>query len=93
MRDRLSDAAINQGYTPDGGEMTERRTDHKESYEHRRYNNDRCPSDEDLKGFRSFMDGFYTVCPSMPPWSSSSLTLIRNSTPSRTTSFELWPWS
>jgi isopenicillin N synthase-like dioxygenase len=62
MRDRLTDAAINQGYTPDGAETNSaRQTDHKESYEHRRFNNDRCPTDEEMLGFRAFMDGFYAV--------------------------------
>ncbi len=62
MKDRLVDAAVNQGYTPDGAETNAaKETDHKESYEHRRWNNDLCPSDEELAGFREFMDRFYAV--------------------------------
>jgi isopenicillin N synthase-like dioxygenase len=62
MKDRLVDAAVNQGYTPDGaGTNNAKETDYKESYEHRRWNNDLCPSDGELAGFREFMDGFYSV--------------------------------
>lgn len=62
MNDQLSDAEVNQGYTPDGGEtVAEKKTDHKESYEHRRFNNDHCPSDEEMKGFKTFLDEFYVV--------------------------------
>lgn len=62
MRDRLKDAAVNQGYTPDGAERgAGKLTDHKEAYEHRRFTNDLCPSEEEMQGFRTFMDDFYMV--------------------------------
>lgn len=81
MKDRLTDAAINQGYTPDGAETNSaRQTDHKESYEHRRFNNDRCPPDEEMQGFRNFMDGFYEVSQGVQAESVRILTPTRNST-------------
>jgi isopenicillin N synthase-like dioxygenase len=58
---QLKDASINQGYTPDGAEANGG-TDHKESYEHRRFNNPCCPTDSDLAGFRETLDGFYAQC-------------------------------
>lgn len=62
MKDRLVDAAVNQGYTPHGAETnTAKQTDHKESYEHRRFNNDRCPTDSEMAGFKTFLDEFYAV--------------------------------
>jgi len=62
MKERLNNAAINQGYTPDGAETgAEKLTDHKEAYEHRRYNNDRCPSNTEMEGFKNFLDEFYMV--------------------------------
>jgi isopenicillin N synthase-like dioxygenase len=58
---QLQDASINQGYTPDGVEANGG-TDHKESYEHRRFHNPFCPSETDLPGFRKTMDDFYVQC-------------------------------
>lgn len=58
---RLKDAATNQGYTGDGDEENGG-TDHKESYEHRRFNNQACPTDAELAGFRNTMDEFYGQC-------------------------------
>jgi isopenicillin N synthase-like dioxygenase len=61
---QLQDASINQGYTPDGAEANGG-IDHKESYEHRRFNNPSCPNDTELPGFRKTMDDFYTQCHSL----------------------------
>jgi hypothetical protein len=62
MKEKLVDATINQGYTPDGiTRQGGKLTNHHESYEHRRFKNDLCPSDEELKGFKQFMDMFYKV--------------------------------
>ncbi|KAE8440520.1 hypothetical protein EG329_007402 [Mollisiaceae sp. DMI_Dod_QoI] len=61
LKQTLNDAETNQGYTPDGAEANGG-TDHKECYEHRRFSNDLCPSDEELKSFRTFMDAFYAKC-------------------------------
>ncbi|PVI01596.1 Clavaminate synthase-like protein [Periconia macrospinosa] len=58
---RLKDAKVNQGYTGDGDEANGG-VDHKECYEHRRYNNDLCPSAEELPGFRDTLDEFYGQC-------------------------------
>lgn len=90
MRDRLTDAAINQGYTPDGAETgKEKLTDHKEAYEHRRFNNDRSPSEEEIQGFRLFMDGFYMVLPfSRDP--NLRADFLRNATLFHSRSFVLW---
>ncbi|KAL3421506.1 hypothetical protein PVAG01_07951 [Phlyctema vagabunda] len=61
LKETLSSAETNQGYTPDGAEANGG-TDHKESYEHRRFKNELCPSPEHLSGFRDFMDSFYAKC-------------------------------
>jgi isopenicillin N synthase-like dioxygenase len=61
---QLQDASINQGYTPEGAEANGG-TDHKESYEHRRFNNPSCPNDTELPGFRKTMDDFYAQCYSL----------------------------
>ena len=58
---RLSDPEINQGYTGDGDEANGG-IDHKECYEHRRFQNPSCPSDSDLPGFRETIDDFYAQC-------------------------------
>ncbi|CAI6331432.1 unnamed protein product [Periconia digitata] len=58
---RLKDAEVNQGYTGDGDEANGG-IDHKECYEHRRYNNDLCPSAAELPGFRDTLDEFYSQC-------------------------------
>lgn len=59
LRYKLSDPAINQGYTADGAEGI---NDHKECYEHRRFSNELCPSQSALPGFRSTLDDFYQQC-------------------------------
>ncbi|ETI29417.1 hypothetical protein G647_01870 [Cladophialophora carrionii CBS 160.54] len=59
LRYKLSDAHVNQGYTADGAEGI---NDHKECYEHRRFANDLCPSDEAVQGFKSTLDAFYEQC-------------------------------
>jgi hypothetical protein len=62
MKDRLNDPAVNQGYTPEGAENgNDGIVNHKEAYEHRRFKNDRCPTDEELNSFKAFMDSFYQV--------------------------------
>lgn len=61
---RLQDAELNQGYTGDGDESNGG-TDHKESYEHRRFANPSCPTDSDLPGFRKTLDEFYAQCLSL----------------------------
>ncbi|RDW72174.1 clavaminate synthase-like protein [Coleophoma crateriformis] len=61
LKETLKDAEVNQGYTPDGAEANGG-TDHKECYEHRRFCNDLSPSDEELKGFKTFLDDFYERC-------------------------------
>ncbi|KAF8856118.1 Clavaminate synthase-like protein [Acephala macrosclerotiorum] len=61
LKETLNDAETNQGYTPDGAEANGG-TDHKECYEHRRFKNDLCPSDEEFKDFKTFIDGFYEKC-------------------------------
>jgi hypothetical protein len=62
MKDRLDDPAVNQGYTPEGAENgKDGIINHKEAYEHRRFRNDKCPSDEEMKGFKVFMDDFDQV--------------------------------
>lgn len=58
---RLKNAVTNQGYTGDGDEENGG-IDHKESYEHRRFNNPACPTDLELAGFRKTMDDFYSQC-------------------------------
>jgi len=60
LKDTIANAAVNQGYTPDNQETRPGLTSHKESYEHRRFQNEQCPSDDDLPGFKSFMDSFYS---------------------------------
>lgn len=52
---------MNQGYTGDGDEANGG-VDHKECYEHRRYNNDLCPSAAELPDFRATLDDFYSQC-------------------------------
>lgn len=61
---RLKDAEINQGYTGDGDEANGG-TDHKECYEHRRFRNPSCPTDDDFPGFRKTIDEFYGQCYSL----------------------------
>lgn len=58
---KLSDPAVNQGYTADGAEGNGG-VDHKECYEHRRFNNPLCPEDGALPGFKKTMDEFYGEC-------------------------------
>ncbi|KAH4116522.1 hypothetical protein HBH47_166230 [Parastagonospora nodorum] len=61
---RLKDAEINQGYTGDGDEANGG-VDHKECYEHRRFQNPSCPKDSDLPAFRETLDSFYAQCHSL----------------------------
>lgn len=61
---RLKDADVNQGYTADGDEANGG-VDHKESYEHRRFRNDLCPSEAELPGFKETLDIFYGECLSL----------------------------
>ncbi|KAL5121588.1 hypothetical protein ACEQ8H_000660 [Pleosporales sp. CAS-2024a] len=58
---RLNDAEVNQGYTGDGDEANGG-VDHKECYEHRRFQNPCCPTEAELPGFRSTIDSFYAQC-------------------------------
>lgn len=50
---------MNQGYSGPGVEGI---NEHKESYEHRRYNNPHCPNDTELTDFRKNVDHFYSQC-------------------------------
>lgn len=61
LQEKLIDPAINQGYTADGEEKSRGRpiVTHKESYEYRRFKNDRRPSEDEMKGFQALMDEFY----------------------------------
>ncbi|KPI43989.1 uncharacterized protein AB675_6185 [Cyphellophora attinorum] len=60
---KLRDPSVNQGYTGDGDESgSDGGIDHKECYEHRRFNNDLCPNDDVLPGFKSTLDTFYQEC-------------------------------
>ncbi|PSN59494.1 Clavaminate synthase-like protein [Corynespora cassiicola Philippines] len=58
---RLKDAEVNQGYTADGDEANGG-IDHKECYEHRRFNNPLCPTEKDLPAFKPTLDDFYQQC-------------------------------
>ena len=58
---RLKDAEVNQGYTADGDEANGG-IDHKECYEHRRFNNPLCPTEKDLPSFKPTLDEFYQQC-------------------------------
>jgi isopenicillin N synthase-like dioxygenase len=75
LKQTLSSAEVNQGYTPDGAEANGG-TDHKEvdlqasiafisdtsqCYEHRRFKNELCPTETEFAGFHRFMDSFYQV--------------------------------
>lgn len=55
----LRDAHVNQGYTADGAEG---KNDHKECYEHRRFQNDLCPDNTTLPAFKANVDKFYAHC-------------------------------
>ncbi len=69
MKDKLDDPVVNQGYTPHSvgrAENARNMFSHNESYEHRRFKNEKCPSDEELQGFRATMDEFYQVRESVP---------------------------
>lgn len=58
---KLRSATVNQGYTPDGLEANGG-IDHKECYEHRRFNNALCPPPSVLPDFQSTLDAFYSEC-------------------------------
>ncbi|KAH8803360.1 hypothetical protein F5884DRAFT_739701 [Xylogone sp. PMI_703] len=77
LKETLSSAEVNQGYTPDGAEANGG-TDHKECYEHRRFKNDLCPSDMDVKGFRGFMNSFYQKCYDLSVNVLRALALVMN---------------
>jgi isopenicillin N synthase-like dioxygenase len=57
----LKDAEVNQGYTGDGDEANGG-VDHKESYEHRRFENALCPSAAELPSFKATLGDFYKQC-------------------------------
>lgn len=59
MKYALVDAELNQGYTAEGAEGV---GDHKECYEHRRFNNPHCPDTQTLPTFRQKIDEFYGKC-------------------------------
>ncbi|KAG0649185.1 2-oxoglutarate-dependent dioxygenase ecdK [Hyphodiscus hymeniophilus] len=77
LKQTLSSAAVNQGYTPDGAEANGG-TDHKECYEHRRFTNDLCPTDTEVAGFHTFMDAFYKKCFNLSVDVLQALALIMN---------------
>ncbi|KAG4431491.1 hypothetical protein IFR05_013021 [Cadophora sp. M221] len=77
MKQTLSDAETNQGYTPDGAEANGG-TDHKECYEHRRFKNELCPTDQEMAGFKKFMDSFYEKCFNLSIDVLKALALIMN---------------
>ncbi|KAG0645458.1 2-oxoglutarate-dependent dioxygenase [Hyphodiscus hymeniophilus] len=82
MKDRLDNPAINQGYTPEGAENgKDGIINHKEAYEHRRFQNQKCPSDEEMKGFKTFMDNFYQKCHKLSLEVLRALGLILNLPP------------
>ncbi|KIW96768.1 uncharacterized protein Z519_02159 [Cladophialophora bantiana CBS 173.52] len=58
---KIDSANANQGYSPEGAEAGDG-VDHKESYEHRRKQNDKCPTEEQMPGFKKAMDEFYGKC-------------------------------
>lgn len=35
----------------------------RQCYEHRRFKNELCPTEDEMAGFRSFIDSFYGVSP------------------------------
>ncbi|KAF1993963.1 Clavaminate synthase-like protein [Amniculicola lignicola CBS 123094] len=60
---KLADPEVNQGYTADGAEANGG-IDHKECYEHRRFQNRSCPTESDLpdRHFKTTLDDFYNQC-------------------------------
>ncbi|GME54822.1 Oxoglutarate/iron-dependent oxygenase [Neofusicoccum parvum] len=66
LANKLTDPAVNQGYTADGAEVgADRRTDHKECYEYRRFKNPHLPSPATLPTFEPRLRAFYDKCHSL----------------------------
>ncbi|KAF2025692.1 Clavaminate synthase-like protein [Setomelanomma holmii] len=60
-QEKLDEMFALLSYTGDGDEANGG-IDHKECYEHRRFKNLSCPTEDELAGFRKTMDSFYTQC-------------------------------
>ncbi|OJD29863.1 clavaminate synthase-like protein [Diplodia corticola] len=63
LANALSDPAVNQGYTADGAEVvSNRKPDHKECYEYRRFKNPQLPDPAALPDFEPRLRIFYDKC-------------------------------